>query len=115
MAGCSKCLASTYHENHNKIESYIIFIRDSDEVEGVADQMTDSESWNNLASFLIVVTVRDAAPRQQALCCSGILGQRQGAERGGLGPTGNCFSSVHLVPLPVSSTLREYHRGYYYK
>jgi hypothetical protein len=57
----------TSHENHDNIGSYIIFIRSSDEVEGVVDQLTDSTSWNNLASFLVVVTVREAIPRQQAL------------------------------------------------
>lgn len=58
---------ATSHENHDKIGSYIIFIRGSDEVEGVADHLTDSTSWNNLASFLVVVTVREPTPWQQAL------------------------------------------------
>lgn len=58
---------ATSHENRDKMASYIIFIRGSDEVNDVAKQLTGSTSWNNLASFLVVVTVREATPRQQAL------------------------------------------------
>jgi hypothetical protein len=58
---------ATPPENHDKIGSYIIFIRNSDEVEGLTDELMYGASWNSQARFLVVVTLPVATPGQQAL------------------------------------------------
>ncbi|GFG36828.1 hypothetical protein Cfor_09709 [Coptotermes formosanus] len=58
---------ATSEEGHGKTGSYVIFIRDSEEVEHLVNQLMDSKSWNHLARFLVVVIGRESTPRQQAL------------------------------------------------
>lgn len=58
---------ATPQEYYDKIASYVIFTRGSDEVEGLTDELMGSAGWNSQARFLVVVTLQETTPERQAL------------------------------------------------
>jgi hypothetical protein len=56
-----------FQGEHQKIWNYLILSRGHEDIEEQTDKLTDNAGWNYEARFLVVVTVRGATPRQQAL------------------------------------------------
>jgi hypothetical protein len=57
----------TSQQQHDKIASYIIVVRESDDLVKQTEELTQSVVWNSRARFLIVVSVDSPTPRMVAL------------------------------------------------
>jgi hypothetical protein len=67
VSGPGTTTLETSQQHHDKIASYIIIVRESDDLVKQTEELTKSVVWNSRARFLIAVSVDSPTPRMAAL------------------------------------------------